>query len=246
MKKLLMLLAACLMVMGTAPNLHANVYPIPGSKMIVKITKGDAAKMLNVQLANLQDERTHVCLQDMEGKIWFSDYVWRETGYAKKFNLNNMPDGDYLFFVSNNKNSHMQMITMGERHIEFFRPMMVEPNKPVAVFASLDNKKRGKLITYITKQNENTIGVQLANLEGKAATIRINAVGEAVTFNETTEGKEGYARLLNTTGMIPGKYFLYVKTDKTTVVQFFDVTKEGVKLGNGQKFTPIRKGWATS
>lgn len=246
MKKLLMLLAACLMVMGTAPNLHANAYPIPGSKMIVRITKGDAVKMLNVQVANLQKERTQVCLQDMDGKIWFSDYVLREAAYAKKFNLNGMPDGDYLFFVSNKRGSHLQMITMGERHIDFFRPIIAEPINPVAVFAGTNIKKRGKLITYITKQNDNTIGVQLANLEGKAATIRINAVGEAMAFSETTEGKEGYAKLLNTTGMIPGKYFLYVKTEKTTVVQFFDVTKEGVKLGNGQKFTPVRKGWATS
>jgi predicted peptidase len=240
-----MLFTACLMVMGTALNLHANVVPAPDSKMIVKIEKGDEAKTIKLYVANLLDQRTEVSLQDMDGKIWFSEYVWNEAGFAKKLNLNEMPEGNYLFFVLNKNGKFVQMLSLGENEVDFFRSVPAfAGKKAVAVYASYNTRKRGQLITYITQPGKHTIGVQLANLEEKTANLQINAVGESIAYDETVSGKHGYAKLLNTEGMLPGNYYLYVKTDKTTFVQFFKLTKEGVMFEEAQQYIVKPRGWA--
>jgi hypothetical protein len=51
-------------------------------KMIVKTEKGETAKNIHLRLANLQNMCTNLALQDMNGNYWFTNYVWRENGYA--------------------------------------------------------------------------------------------------------------------------------------------------------------------
>lgn len=68
---------------------------------IIRISKGDAVKTIDIRLANLQHRGTSVVVQDMEGKCWYSESIWNEDGYTKRLNLNGMPTGHYLCFVKN-------------------------------------------------------------------------------------------------------------------------------------------------
>jgi hypothetical protein len=248
MKKLLVLSAACLMVLGTIQNLRANAIPEPGARMLVRVERGPGMKTINVYLANLLDKRTQVSVQDMDGKVWFSEYAWMETGYAKRLNLSELPKGNYLFYVENKDERYLQMIAIDDSRLDFFRSAApVRARKGVALLTGSDDSRRGGLIGYITQPENHAIGVQLANLESKRAEVRILALGESIAYAETVSGVPGYAKLINFEGMAPGNYYVCVETPGVSIVQFFNWSGEGLEFEEMQRFVDPavrRKGWA--
>lgn len=236
------------MVLGTIQNLRANEIPEPGTRMLVRVERGTGMKTIDVYLANLLDKRTQVSLQDMDGKLWFSEYAWGEAGYAKRLNLSELPEGDYLFYVENKEERFLQMIALDDRRMDFFRSVApVKERKGVALLTGSDDSRRGRLIGYITQPKDDAIGVQLANLEWKRAEVRILAVGESIAYEETVSGEPGYAKLINFAGMSPGNYCVYIETPGVSIVQFFNWSGERLELEEMQRFIDPairRRGWA--
>ncbi len=80
---------------------YSNNNPGPESQIIFKVKKGDHAKQIVIQLANLNKQRTSVKLESYDGTVWFVKTIKGEYGFATKYNLSKLPDGAYFLKVSN-------------------------------------------------------------------------------------------------------------------------------------------------
>lgn len=234
MKKSILLLLAGMWVMGTSFNLHAALNnPVPsadGSRVIVKFKIDPLSSAITLQLANLERQRTQVLLEDMQGGVWHSGFVWGEKGYIERFNFEGMPDGDYLFYVGNSEFQRVQLLNIHNGEIQFFeeRPYtpVIRDQAAYSALTSYPANKQGKLITFLTQPDKNVLGVQLANLREKPFTISINKIGAGKMFSYSEKGVQGYAQRLNMEGMQDGMYYLRIATQDRTLVQFFSMDKE--------------------
>ena len=224
MKKYLIFLAA--FVLATGFNAFAG-----SGRMIVKIEKGESAKTINLHIANLQDLRTNIVLEDMNGAVWLDEYAWGETGYAKKLNLNGMPNGDYVLYVKNSEDFHAQAFTVGAADIAFFKEQMEAKRGNVyAHFATFDLGDKGTLITHFNGVGEQTLAIRLANFQKMPATIELMGLSSGVQLEENAIGENGYAKRWNMTGLSNGEYVTYVRTLDTTVALFFRLNENSVEL----------------
>lgn len=135
MKKQISLFVA--MLLFSAATVFANQMPNVGNRLIVSIEKSaDAATSLDLRLANLEKQGTFVELRDLQGNTWFSQFVWRKHGYAKKLNLKGMPDGNYLLSVQHKEATIVQMLRLsnGVLTVEKHQRMEVptQPGKDLA------------------------------------------------------------------------------------------------------------------
>lgn len=207
-----------------------------GGKMIVKIERGETAKNIHLQLANLQHLRTGVAILDMEGKYWFNEYVWSEKGYAANLNLRGMPAGDYVFEIKNKDNRYLQAFSIGTNDLAFFKEMPAEkPAKSFAKLASLNPDDKGKLITHFTDEGNSTLGVQLANLQHNPALVRMVAFDAGTMLSKRVAGVQGYAEKWNLTGLASANYLLYVRSGDANVVLFFQLNGDKIELQNIQR-----------
>ncbi len=206
------------------------------NRMIVRFEKGEAAKTINVQLANLENLRTHLLIQDMDGTSWFSEYIWGEQGYAKKLNLVGMPDNDYIILVSNKNGRHVQSFHLGTMDIAFFDEKGSNDKDGGFVnLVSADPQGKGRLISETTIADKQSIGLRLANLQHQPIIIRLIPLGELIAFEQNVTNEIGYSTKLNLKGMAKGFYMVYVQASDATLVQFFNLTDDGVELGGLQR-----------
>lgn len=231
MKKLIFLFTS------VALALIFSAFTGTGGKMIVKIEKGESAKTIRLQLANLQDLRTCITIQDMEGIHWFDNYVWGEKGYAVNLNTQGMPEGDYFFEIKNRDNRHVQAFSIGKNDIAFFKEQPATAReKSIARFASLNINEKSKLITYFTDEGNHKLGVQLANLQYQPALLRMVSLETGTMLTKEIAGVEGYAAKWNMEGMGDTDYLLYVRSGDANVVVFFQLNKNRLEMQSIQRF----------
>jgi hypothetical protein len=224
MKKYLIFLAA--FVLATGFNLFAG-----NGNMIVKIEKGEQVKTIDLRIANLQGLRTNIVLEDMNGAVWFDEYAWGESGYAKKLNLNGMPNGDYVLYVKNSDDFHAQAFTVGTADIAFFKEQMEAKRGNVyAHLVAFDLGDRGSLITHFNAVGEQTLSVRLANFQKRPAIIELMGLKGGVQLRENAIGENGYAKRWNLSGLGNGEYVTYVRTLDTTVALFFRLNENHIEL----------------
>ena len=207
--------------------------------MIVRINKGKEAKTIEMQLANLEKQRTHIAIQDMEGKVWHSQYVWRKNGFVQRFNLNALPDGDYLCFVQNEKELFTRGLEMNPDDVAFFE--MTDPadwGKSRLLYAGMDKPS----IVRIAEAGSASLDVQVANLQRQYAIVQLHALGESVIFERNFKGKDAIAEKIHFNGVTPGHYFIYVKVGNASVMQMIEWSSGTIKLGNmeyNEHYAPI-------
>lgn len=134
MKKQISLFVAMLLL--CTATVFANQMPNVGNRLIVSIEKSNDQTSLDLRLANLEKQGTFVELRDLQGNTWFSQFVWRKHGYAKKLNLKGMPDGNYLLSVQHKEATIVQMLRLsnGVLAVEKHQRMEVptQPGKDLA------------------------------------------------------------------------------------------------------------------
>ena len=184
-------------------------------KMIVRL-ENIGPDAIGLQMANLLQLRTKVCITDLDGRPWFKEYVQKENGYAKKLNLAGMPSGEYLLSVQNEQECFVRAFAKRETGIVFFQAPSVEVKSPV--------------ITHFSTPGPQTIGVQLANLQGKNTSVQLNTIDGVVVVNDSVNGQTGYAKKFNLTGLESGAYCYVVRTGGLVQVQIFRFRPEGLVL----------------
>lgn len=212
----------------------------PVNRMIVKIEKGDDAAFINLRVANLQKVTTKIALFDVTGKSWYHEYVSDEDGYAKKVITAGMPNNDYILYVGNENGHYMQAFSIASEKIAFFEKTIPENlNRPIAQLVSYHSSEEGKLIAHLTKEENHSVGVLLANLKWKPTEIKIVRNTGEVILKEKVEDNIGYATKFNMKGMPDGAYFLYVEASDAKVVMVFTVKENRVKFYDTQRLEKI-------
>lgn len=129
MKKQIKLIVA--MLLFTSVATFANSLSNIPSRLLVSIEKStDASASLEIRLANLEKQGTTISLQDLSGTQWYSHYVNRQYGYAKKLNLEGMPDGVYTLSVKHRDATVIQVLRLSKGVLELSKQKQVEmPNE---------------------------------------------------------------------------------------------------------------------
>lgn len=237
------LLMVAVMAFSTVANADPDPVPVVKGNLIVKIEKGDQAKTIFVQLANLQDLRTEVAIQNTDGELVYNEWIWNETGYAKKLKLDGMDEGDYLLFVRNRNGWATQAFALGEKDLAFFyTPATAAGDRPLAVRVSYDLKGReGRLIARFTAEEVGSINVQLANLKAEPVLVRLSVMGLGTMLDKKLKTEYGFAQRFDLKGMPKGTYFFYVETVDATVIQYFDWDEQVITLKGTQRIDDVLK-----
>ncbi|MCC6727300.1 MAG: hypothetical protein IT258_22535 [Saprospiraceae bacterium] len=122
MKKQIKLIVAMLLLGATTT--FANQMP---NRLLVSIEKSaENATSLELRLANLEKKGTLVLLQDVGGNNWFSQYVSRKAGFAKRLNLKGMPDGTYTLTISQKDATVIQALRLSNGVLEVLKHQKME------------------------------------------------------------------------------------------------------------------------
>ena len=206
---------------------------------IIRITKGEAAKTIDIRLANLQQQITSVVLQDMDGKCWYSESIWNEDGYSKRLDLNGMPNGHYLCYVKNRGVFFTQSFRLDAMDLVFYEP--ARAGNPGTAFAVQTGSER-PVVVRITNEATNTVRLQLANLQEQPTSVRLNILGEGIAYQQSVTGEQAFVKNINLSGMAAGAYFLYLNVGNASVIQFIECSPAGLRLGALQRLekTPVK------
>ncbi len=125
MKKQIGLFVAIMLF--SAASVFANQMPIGEAKLIVSIEKStENATSLDLRLANLEKKGTLILLQDVNGNNWYSQYVSRKAGFAKRLNLKGMPDGTYTLSVNHKGATVIQALRLSYGVLEVLKHQKLE------------------------------------------------------------------------------------------------------------------------
>jgi len=198
-------------------------------RMLVKIDKY-SHQSIKIQLANLEKVRTGISITDLDGKVWFSEYVWGESGYAKELNLKGMLNGFYILEVKNKMGTYIQAFTKKEESILFYK----DKNEANTSIAQLTSNKKDRLFASVKMYDQESMAVRIANLDKHDAIIRFNYVGGVPLFSEKTQQQYAYAKKINLKGLANGIYYVYVDTEQLHMIQWIKIGKDGITLGDRQ------------
>ncbi|MBK7869178.1 MAG: hypothetical protein IPJ74_00140 [Saprospiraceae bacterium] len=203
--------------------------------MIVKIRQS-AAQKIDVQLANLEKKRTGISVQDVKGNTWVSEYAWNETGYHKTINMTGMPPGEYLVVINKQNTIQTQAFMLTTKHLVLFEAAKTNgEEEAIAKLVSFDNKSTTRnIITNITKESNNIIKIQLANLQGKQIVMNLHQIGNNSAMEVKVSGEQGYSKNWNLTGMPFGDYYLHLQTPEESFLYFLEFGKEGITIQSKQ------------
>lgn len=228
MQKQRMLLLAALFLLSSWFAAAGNA----GNRPILRIEKGNLSQTIEVQLANLQHQPTQVSLQDMDGRVWFSESVSGENGYTKKLDLKGMPAGRYICSIRHPNGQYARAFRFYESGVEFFErlnpgnfgaPLLVHTggNRPCMVRLSAAGPK--------------TLRLQLSNLQQQETRIRLCALEGGAVFQKKINKEWGYAENLNLNGLEPGRYVLDLKINHTQLIHYIQVSANTIQIDQQER-----------
>lgn len=224
-------LIVLILALTTSISLQAKVNPDTGA-MIIRIDNANN-QSLSVQIANMQKQRTLISIVNMDGQRCFLEVVRKKNGFAKNFNLSNLPAGNYMVSIKSKIESYARLFEKSEKSITFFQTNEQYKNGDGQVILAGNKNAPGQsLITHFSKTDAQSVGVQLANLEGTKAEINLKFFSGAMVATDTVKGKNAYAKSFNLKGMSDGQYYMYIKTQGKTQVQFISIEDGKVVLGD--------------
>ncbi|MBT8190029.1 MAG: hypothetical protein KJO29_06340 [Bacteroidia bacterium] len=236
MKKQFILIATMLLTISF--NAHSNSV----DRMIVKIKKAESDKTLNVQLANLENEKTVLNLYDEKGIGWFSKTVKNKNGFAAEINLNGLPDGDYILAVKKNSSVHIQAISLEEEGITFFQdPSTFQRERNFAMLTSTNAEvNKSRVISRFTKEEGQKVGVQISNMQEKPVSIKLIGLCCGQVLSKDISGEHGYGAKWDLKGMNEDFYYFLVYTEDATVIQYFKLNNDGAEMISQQRVERVR------
>ncbi|MFN7115652.1 MAG: hypothetical protein ACK4TA_02575 [Saprospiraceae bacterium] len=108
MKYLSLVLAFCLTL--TIPAIANEVNPTDNVQVTVTAV---AEKSVEISLTNLQQQRTSISIQKLDGSVvYYQDIVRKHNGYRKRLNFNELENGKYLLVIEQGAEKHQQVIVL--------------------------------------------------------------------------------------------------------------------------------------
>lgn len=138
------------------------------NRIHVNMRKGEDPKMLELRMNNLQKQKTHITIQDLDGKVGLRTTVKNQDGYTTKVNLKLVPDGEYILLVENQNSVYYKAFSMRNNDVALYQKGIMP--EAVTRLAYQDKNNRYKV-------HEGTV----QHLENSAANIHF-------VFIETTQG----------------------------------------------------------
>ena len=89
----------------------------PEGKILVKVAPKEG-KILKINLANLQKEKTVVQLKNLEGSTYFTKVVRNHNGFLRLLNLSQLPKGRYVLSVRQNDEIITQVVVIDEKGLQ--------------------------------------------------------------------------------------------------------------------------------
>lgn len=194
---------------------------------IVHIEKGQQARTLTIQLANLLGARTEIFLLDGRGKSWFSKFIWGENGYHLLLDFEPLPEGDYLLQIANRYGRTVRAFNLQGPTLTFFEPSGRQVKKILTGYSA---RPEGRLVAQFEAAGPRLLNIRLANLRRQSATIDIVSLDGVPVFGADIREENGYGRSLNLDGMAPGYYYVYVRHEEEAILQFFHLRETGLEL----------------
>jgi len=147
-------------------------------------------KSFALYMNNVNNADVRVTLTDKEGVVLLNDRVKKAAAFARKYNLQNLPEGDYALSVVNGSETVVQPITVSGNNLE------ISSDKMISVFAPAIQVKSEKLDFTLLCLNESTVTIEITDEYGR------------VNYNATTHEKGSVERRFNIANLSPGTYTL--------------------------------------
>lgn len=129
-----------------------------------------------------------VKLTDKDGIVLLNDHVKSIPAFARKYNLVNLPGGDYVLSVESGTSTVLQTITV------FTDGLMIPTEKKAVIFAPAIRVGHEKLDLTLLCLNESAVTIEIIDDEGRS------------NYAATTQEKGSVERRFNVTNLTPGRY----------------------------------------
>ncbi len=91
----------------------ANTIPSTDGGFLMSLTE-TGENLLVLRMANLQQVGTSVSLHDLDGNVYFREYIKDHNGYSMKVDISAVPEGRYIMRVQQKGVNKTQVIYKSE------------------------------------------------------------------------------------------------------------------------------------
>ncbi|HLF64477.1 MAG TPA: hypothetical protein VI603_12020 [Saprospiraceae bacterium] len=152
-----------------------------------EVTIVDAGqKSFALYIENAESGFVHVALKDVHDVVLLSDRVKNEEAFARKYNLVNLPAGDYFLFVEDGARTIVQPIALTEDGLAINEKM-------VQVFAPAIMVNHDKLDFTMLCLDETSVTIEIIDDEGRenyaATTLEQGSVQRRFDISALESGK---------------------------------------------------------
>lgn len=216
-KKLtLMLIVASLFAIS-----HSTAAPFVNMGMIVTVKKGKTANTIEIRIMNLQNQTTHISIQDLKGEIGYAEKVMNQNEYVQKLNLKLVPTGEYILLVENEINQYIKTLSISTYDVVLYHTERTSKSEAQYVATNGDiglSNNTKMLFSYLLSNKPYTKGSK--DLSNKTQIV-----------NGVVRRSEGRVSNIN---------FLFVETAEKSYFQFFTNSNKDFAIENVQTIKKVR------
>lgn len=162
----------------------------------VEISVAKEAKTFTLNLSNIRTETVVVRIYDAAGNNLLMDQISNKAAFSKKYNLANLPEGNYFVSISKSLIETIQPIVITETGIEADEANRIEKFRPSF------------------QRNDNKLDINL--LMGGVGDVKVkflNEKGDEI-FVDETKGVHNFSKRFNLANIGSGRFTVLVETHK--------------------------------
>ena len=155
----------------------------------------NAEKSVTIEM-DMQSAKQYLSIVDKDGVTFYTENIENANAYSKKFDLQNLPDGNYFLKVENDLKETVFAISISESKI------------------SIINRKEN--VKPIFRKDGKKVYLNLLNLEKKDVRITIFDSDSRIVFNETVTDTALIEKAFNFEKAFEDRYTVVVKNNEDT------------------------------